>query len=619
MKKGSPIQIVIDGDVFRNFRSLEIHQDYDSHHRFTVVQPIYDEDINKALETAYGYLGLKITIRITESFRESNSELGFVGIITDAVMHRKDGAFGEIHIKGYSPTIKMDGGKHSVSFTDFTCRNIVQQVSQEYRFMNEINPKINVKNDVAHPYTVQYNETDYNFLRRLAQKKGKWFFYDGEKLHFGAPESEEIKLVYGQKLQDFHIEMKAVANQFQYIGYEPSTATTEHMSANNIAPRLNGINKIIYNSSKDIFPAHHNQQYPNRIEEGNATRHLHDRSQQEVYASASKMVIVRGISEELGLRIGGIINIKDNAFSASSQGKIQHSAQNYGTYTLTKIVHKYAIDGTYINNFEGIPEDCIIPPNADVMAISKAETQPGIVKDNNDPKKLGRVQVQFPWQRQRDQNTPWIRLVNPHAGGGKGMYFVPEIGEEVLVGFENDNPEKPYVIGAMYNGKASSGYHTEGNDKKVIQTRSGTKVIMNDAESSIFIEDPSGNTWLMDGKGNIHINAPKNMSIKVGENLDITVGGNMTTSVGKNNGLSVGENNTEQIGNNNMVSITNDHKFSSKNYKQTVEENKNVVINGDLNETTASTTHKAKSGDILIQSAGISKILGAVDAKVNKG
>jgi uncharacterized protein involved in type VI secretion and phage assembly len=93
------------------------------------------------------------------------------------------------------------------------------------------------------------------------------------------------------------------------------------------------------------------------------------------------------------------------------------------------------------------------------------------------------------------------------------------------------------------------------------------------------------------------------MTFTAGENLNINVGKNMTTSVG----------------NDNKVNITNDHQFTSKNYKQTVNENKTVNVTGDLDETTSKTTHKAKNGDILIQSAGVAKVLGKIDAKVNKG
>jgi type VI secretion system secreted protein VgrG len=166
------------------------------------------------------------------------------------------------------------------------------------------------------------------------------------------------------------------------------------------------------------------------------------------------------------------------------------------------------------------------------------------------------------WQKQHNENTPWIRMTNPHAGGGKGMYFVPEIGEEVLVGFEDDNAEKPYVLGAMYNGEAVSGYHTPGNDKKVIQTRSGTKIIMNDAIGSVFIEDPSGNTWHLDGKGNIDVNAPNTFSVNASDiimtasqNISVSAAMNITETAGVDKSSSVGMMHNVFVGGNSMMNV----------------------------------------------------------------
>jgi type VI secretion system secreted protein VgrG len=194
----------------------------------------------------------------------------------------------------------------------------------------------------------------------------------------------------------------------------------------------------------------------------------------------------------------------------------------------------------------------------------KASTQPATVTDNNDPAGLGRVQVQMAWQKDISENTPWIRMTNPHAGGGKGMYFVPEVGEEVLVAFEEGNAEKPYVQGAMYNGNQSSSYHTAGNDQKIIQTRSGTKVIMNDAAGSIFIEDPSGNTWMMDGKGNISVNAPNDITINAGGNISMTAGQNISSNAtmnisetaGVDKSLSVGMIHNVFVGGNSILNVT---------------------------------------------------------------
>jgi uncharacterized protein involved in type VI secretion and phage assembly len=149
-------------------------------------------------------------------------------------------------------------------------------------------------------------------------------------------------------------------------------------------------------------------------------------------------------------------------------------------------------------------------------------------------------------------------MIQPHSGAGKGFYFIPEIDEEVLVGFEGGNAQNPYVLGTQYNGSESSGYNSGENDKKVIHTRSGTKILFNDAEGSILIEDPSGNTYLMDGKGNISVNAPNDMTFTAGKNLNINVGENMTTNIGMNKSDTIGMNNTESIGAMKMTAVTGD-------------------------------------------------------------
>ena len=190
------------------------------------------------------------------------------------------------------------------------------------------------------------------------------------------------------------------------------------------------------------------------------------------------------------------------------------------------------------------------------------ETQSAIVTHNHDYNGLGRVRVKFHCMN-GSEKTSWIRVMSPHGGADKGHFFIPEKGEEVVVTFESNSPHKPYVIGTVYHGQANTSFSNAGNDIKTIQTRSGTKLRMNDAEGSVFIEDPSGNTWFMDGKGNISVNAPKNMNLVAGENLNISVGKDMNTS----------------IGNNNTVNITEQHQFTSKNYNQNVIEKKNIKRN----------------------------------------
>ena len=220
------------------------------------------------------------------------------------------------------------------------------------------------------------------------------------------------------------------------------------------------------------------------------------------------------------MRIGGFVKLKD------INGKPME------TYRVIDIKH-YQSGQDYYNEFIAIP-DVYIAYYYDEEALPRAEQQIARVTDNNDPKGLGRVRVQFIWQEKYQAQTPWIRVVQPHAGADKGFYFIPEIGEEVLVDFEDQNAERPFVVGSNYNGKEFSKYHTAGNDKKVIHTRSGTKIILNDGEGSVFIEDPSGNTYLMDGQGNINISAPKDITFKAGGDINLNANKNIFSTASLN-------------------------------------------------------------------------------------
>ncbi len=178
-------------------------------------------------------------------------------------------------------------------------------------------------------------------------------------------------------------------------------------------------------------------------------------------------------------------------------------------------------------------------------------------------------------------------MIQPHSGSGKGFYFIPEIGEEVLVGFEGSNAQNPYVLGTHYNGIESSGYSSGGNDQKVIHTRSGTKMVFNDAEGSILIEDPSGNTYQMDGKGNINVNAPNRISFNCTD-MDINVSNNLSTSVGVNKTETVGVDAIETIGGIKTEVVTgNKNSTIAGNFIERVEGNleshtvKELIFNGD--------------------------------------
>ncbi|HEX8576531.1 MAG TPA: phage baseplate assembly protein V, partial [Flavobacterium sp.] len=141
----------------------------------------------------------------------------------------------------------------------------------------------------------------------------------------------------------------------------------------------------------------------------------------------------------------------------------------------------------------------------------------------------------------------WVRMVQPHSGVGKGFYFIPEIGEEVLVGFEGGNAEKPYIIGAHYNGKQSSGYATADNSFKVIKTQTGhylefeelKGIKLADKKGNIFHIDSTADTLNIEALQTINLKAP-NINLIATQNITSSAGLNITESAGMDHSTSAG-------------------------------------------------------------------------------
>ena len=558
MAISTKISITIGGEILTRFSKLVIHQKVHTHHTFSVLQPLPKEFVSQAIDKAQSYIGEPIKIEITPTSLSTTSPFVFNGIITEAQMIRTSGAAGGIIINGYSPTIVMEGTPKTVSYTDQSLSDVVKKITSNYG-QKELQPTVKVNNDSSMPYTVQYRESDFGFVARLAQKKGQWFYYNGEELVFGQPTSKNFTLEYGRSLHSFNIEMRTKPLGLEYIGYESSSAETQKANTSEINYQPEGYAKVAFERSKKLFPDNSTMLYTHPIEEGSARTHLVDRVTTQLQSRAADLVTAKGDSDETGLRIGDVVSIQEPAFSLTGNLIDGLQEQNFGSYIITDITHVCEESGSYHNSFQAVPEDVLAPPYGNVHSHPIADTQTAVVTDNNDPAGLGRVQVKFAWQ---EDNTPWIRMTNPHAGSGKGMYFIPEIGEEVLVAFEAGNAEKPFVLGTMYNGSESSSYATTGNDIKIIQTRSG-HIIKFTEDESIIITDKSGNEIHFDTVGsNINITAPKTLNISATDinitasnDINITAGNNKTIGVGANQNVFVGNSNNVSVGGNNALNV----------------------------------------------------------------
>ena len=127
-----------------------------------------------------------------------------------------------------------------------------------------------------------------------------------------------------------------------------------------------------------------------------------------------------------------------------------------------------------------------------------------VVTDNDDPDGMARVKLSYPW-RSADDESDWARIAVPMAGGDRGTYFLPEVDDEVLVAFENDDIHHPVVIGALWNGQQSPPETNQDgkNDVRKVTSRAGHEVVLDDAEDGggVSLTTNGGNTVVLDDTG----------------------------------------------------------------------------------------------------------------------
>lgn len=521
-----------------NFVRLRISQEMGEHHDFEVLIDFntFDETFHSSPEEFMQKTNTKVVIDLQHAGRPETAYV-FSGVVTGLKMCALDGMHGGVLFVGQSATIDLERGKRQTTYSNTNLIEILKTITEGTANLETIiEPSWTKDIDFA----LQYDESDYDFLKRTCAQYKENQYFTGVDLVIGPHrEFPVVKLTYDLELQSFEICSRLVPNQFSNYYYQRETHTTMVQdSPADIDNATNLLNIVSRRSDKLTWrrkPFTPSEAFVPDMDG------LIEQTKRRKVSEGARMFYARGICKTPDVRIGRILDISmpENMGGAG-----------LGRYRVRKVVHELDQNGRYRCEFEGIQADLqYYPmPEAPLPAPQLIECE---VVQNEDPLGMGRIQVSFPFDERICET--WIPVMTPDAGGngaglgpvGRGYSWLPEKSDTVAVGFL-DGPKlaQPVVVGSMFHGgNAANLGGGKGNHIKTITDKTGGQILMNTNTSDawgITIHDQNGNVINLDTKGknitiiapetitldaeNIHLNARKNIISNAGINIQETAG-----------------------------------------------------------------------------------------------
>ncbi|WP_042721466.1 type VI secretion system Vgr family protein [Flavobacterium sp. B17] len=520
------LDIVVEGKSVKHFKHFQLKQSATRHHEFSLMlaHDSLGNAENHNLEEAQSFLGKRITVIFKYKDVEEGPERSFVGVITEVGFSQEKGSLGNIVLTGYSPTVLLDAAPHIQSFgggQEISLNSIADQVIKE----GLGNGKFDFRVDARHgnvSYSSQYEETHYNYLARIAEAYGEQFYYDGEVLHFGKlpPQEKPVKLTYGSSVNDVKIKMKAQHVNPSFYGYN-SSKNEKLTTGNSKITHTSDIAKRAYEISEKTFTT------PSlRVAPIKAASFMDVETSQKGTAGskASDVFVTSGNTTVPFLYPGCIADIE--------MRKTDTNETSFFTkLMITEVHHEVDARGYYTGTFDAIASDTGFIPRPEFQ-FPKADAQFAKVISNTDPLNQGRVQVQFDWQN-GSTTTEYIRVMTPDGGGSekvsknRGFVAIPEVGDQVVVNFAHQHPDRPFVMGGMFHGGVGGGGGA-GNNVKSLSSKSGHIISLDDG-GGMTVRDKDQNSVFLDGAGNISVDSKETITLKCGESsIFMDKAGNIT-------------------------------------------------------------------------------------------
>lgn len=476
--------------------------------------------------------GKKIEIQL--GYRSENNKV-FKGIIVKHSVKIRQNV-SQLIVECRDETVKMTSGIKSKYFADKKDSDIMEELITPYGLSKDVETTVPDLKEV-----VQYESTDWDFMLCRAEANGLVVMVEDGKVKIAKPETGADPVVtvgYGTTIMEFDAEIDA---RIQSKGIKASSwnssdqeilesEASEPPTTNNGNISSTTLSSVIGGDALEI-------QHGGKLSEPELKAWANGRLLKERLSKVRGRARFQGFAAVLPGKIMEISGVGERFEGKVYVSGVHHSLSqgNWTTDVQFGLIPELFSE-TY--NLRPMPAAGLLP--------SVTGLQTGIVTLlENDPDGEDRIKVRLPMISTSDEGM-WARISTLDAGKDRGTFFRPEIGDEVIIGFINDDPRHPVVLGMMHSShnpapeQAKDDNHFKGyvsrekmkftfdDDKKIItlETPAGNKIMLSEDDQGIILEDQNGNKITMDPNG-IVIESIKELTLKATTDLKIE-GVNMT-------------------------------------------------------------------------------------------
>lgn len=406
-------------------------------------------------------------------------------------------------------------------------------------------------------YCVQYRESDFNFVSRLMEQEGIYYYFthadnkhtlvlaDSSSAHSPFPGYEEIPFIAQERAM--RLEQECVSDWQFSRQIEPGKYVLDGFDFKKPSTDL----QVRTTLKRDYAEADHEHfDYPGEyLSTAEGDHYVRVRLEER----QAEQELAQGTANARGLSVGSLFKLVKQARPDQNREYLvvaAHYRLDYNEYeSQPGSGANYACSFTALHSREAFrprratPKPAVQGPQTAIVVGPSGDE---IYTDN-----YGRVKLQFHWDRlgKSDENSScWVRVSHPWAGKSWGMVAIPRIGQEVLVDFLEGDPDQPLITGRVYNAEQMPPYELPANKTQTgIKSRSssgGSPANFNE----IRFEDKKG-------AEQVYIHAEKNQDNVVENDETTTVGHDRTETVGNNETITIGVDRTEKVGANEKITI----------------------------------------------------------------